>query len=178
MTTRIARNPIQLPKGVEVFIEGQTLRVKGPKGEAKRENHPLVSLKMVDDGLKFDPVDDSKDANALTGTSCALAKNMIHGVSEGFSRHLKLVGVGYRAKAQGKNLDIAVGYSHPVVMVMPEGLTVETPSQTEIIVKGIDKQQVCQMAAKIRAVRAPEPYKGKGIRYADEHITLKEAKKK
>ena len=178
MATRIARNPIEIPKGVEVTINGQDLRVKGPKGEQARVCHPLVKMEMLEDGLKFSPADQSRQANALTGTNCALAKNMIHGVFQGFERHLKLVGVGYRANAQGKKLDLSLGFSHPVVLEMPEGITVETPSQTEIVVKGIDKQAVNQMAAKIRAIRPPEPYKGKGVRYADEQIILKEAKKK
>ena len=177
MATRIARNPIEIPKGVEVTIKGQDLHVKGPKGEQARACHPLVKIEMLDEGLKFSPVDTSRQANALTGTNCALAKNMIHGVSQGFERHLKLVGVGYRANAQGNKLDLSLGFSHPVVMEMPVD-TVETPSQTEIVVKGVDKQAVNQMAAKIRAKRPPEPYKGKGVRYADEQIILKEAKKK
>ena len=178
MTTRIARNPIAIPKGVEVTINGQELRVKGPKGEQARTCHLLVKMEMLEEGLKFSPFDASRKANAMTGTNCALAKNMIKGVSEGFERKLLLVGVGYRANAQGKKLDLSLGFSHPVAVEMPEGITVETPSQTEIVLKGIDKQQVCQMAAKIRAIRPPEPYKGKGVRYDDEQIILKEAKKK
>lgn len=178
MATRIARNPLEIPKGVEVTINGQELKVKGPKGEQARTCHPLVKMEMLEDGLKFSPMNTSKESNALTGTNCALAKNMIHGVSQGFERKLTLVGVGYRANAQGAKLDLSLGFSHPVVLTMPEGIAVETPSQTEVVVKGIDKQRVNQMAAKIRAIRPPEPYKGKGVRYADEHIILKEAKKK
>ena len=178
MATRIARNPIEIPKGVEVTVKGQELHVKGPKGEHSRTCHHLVKMEMLENGLKFSPMNSSRQSNALTGTNCALAKNMIQGVSQGFERHLKLVGVGYRANAQGKKLDLSLGFSHPVVMEMPEDLTVETPSQTEVIVKGINKQHVNQMAAKIRAKRPPEPYKGKGVRYADEQIILKEAKKK
>jgi large subunit ribosomal protein L6 len=178
MTTRIARNPIDIPKGVEVKLEGQALTVKGPKGELSRVNHALVSVTLADNALKFAPVNTSKDSNALTGTSCALAKNMIKGVSVGFERKLKMVGVGYRAKAQGNKLDISAGFSHPVVLEMPEGITVATPAQTEIVITGADKQRVCQAAANIRSVRPPEPYKGKGIRYSDETIILKEAKKK
>jgi large subunit ribosomal protein L6 len=178
VATRIARNPLEIPKGVEVTINGQELKVKGPKGEQARSCHPLVKMEMLEDGLKFSPANSSKESNALTGTNCALAKNMIHGVSQGFERKLTLVGVGYRANAQGAKLDLSLGFSHPVVLTMPEGIAVETPSQTEVVVKGIDKQHVNQMAAKIRAIRPPEPYKGKGVRYADEHIILKEAKKK
>ena len=178
MSTRIARNPIEIPKGVEVTINGQELKVKGPKGEQVRNCHPLVKMEMLEGGLQFSPVNASIQSNALTGTNCALAKNMIHGVSQGFERKLTLVGVGYRANAQGAKLDLSLGFSHPVVVTMPEGITAETPSQTEIVLKGIDKQHVNQMAAKIRAIRPPEPYKGKGVRYADEQIILKEAKKK
>lgn len=178
MTTRIARNPVEIPKGVEVTIKGQELHVKGPKGEQGRTCHMLVKMEMLEDGLQFSPFDASRKANALTGTNCALAKNMIKGVSEGFERKLKLVGVGYRANAQGAKLDLSLGFSHPVNVEMPEGITVETPSQTDITIKGIDKQKVCQVAATIRAIRPPEPYKGKGVRYDDEQIILKEAKKK
>lgn len=178
MTTRIARNPVEIPKGVEITINGQDLKVKGPKGEQARVCHPLVKMEMLEEGLKFSPMNSSKESNALTGTNCALTKNMIHGVVHGFERKLKLVGVGYRANAQGSKLDLSLGFSHPVVLTMPEGITIETPSQTEVVVKGIDKQHVNQMAAKIRAIRPPEPYKGKGVRYADEQIILKEAKKK
>jgi large subunit ribosomal protein L6 len=178
VATRIARDPVEIPKGIEVTVNGQELKVKGPKGEQARACHHLVKMEMLEGGLKFSPMNSSKESNALTGTNCALVKNMIHGVSQGFERHLKLVGVGYRANAQGSKLDLSLGFSHPVVLTMPEGLTVETPSQTEIVIKGIDKQFVNQMAATIRAIRPPEPYKGKGVRYADEQIILKEAKKK
>jgi large subunit ribosomal protein L6 len=178
MSTRIARNPIEIPKGVDVKLEGQALTVKGPKGELSRVNHDLVSVVLADEKLQFSPANESKESNALTGTSCALAKNMVQGVSVGFERKLLMVGVGYRAKAQGNKLDISAGFSHPVVLEMPEGITVETPTQTEIVLKGADKQRVTQAAANIRAVRPPEPYKGKGIRYSDEIIILKEAKKK
>ncbi|MDF1654652.1 MAG: 50S ribosomal protein L6 [Coxiellaceae bacterium] len=178
MTSRVANNPVVVPSGVDVTIEGQLLKVKGPKGELERVNHDLVTFELTDNVLSFAPANDKKTANALAGTSRALAANMVQGVSEGFERKLTMVGVGYRAKAQGKNIEINVGYSHPVNLEMPEGLTVETPTQTEIVIKGIDKQRVCQMAANIRKIRAPEPYKGKGIRYSDEVVVKKEAKKK
>lgn len=178
MTSRIARNPIEIPKGVEVTLDGQFMKAKGPKGELSRVNHDLVTVTLADNTIHFQPANSSKESNALTGTSAALAKNILKGVSEGFERKLQMVGVGYRAKAQGNKLDISAGFSHPVVLEMPEGVTVETPSQTEIVVKGADKQQVCQVAANIRSVRPPEPYKGKGIRYSDERIIKKEAKKK
>ncbi len=178
MTSRVAKNPVVIPTGVDVTIEGQLLKVKGPKGELERVNHALVNIEKTDDGLQFAPANDKTTANALAGTSRALAANMVQGVSEGFERKLTMIGVGYRAKASGKSIEINVGFSHPVAMEMPEGLTVETPTQTEIVVKGIDKQAVCQMAANIRKVRPPEPYKGKGIRYSDELVVKKEAKKK
>ncbi|MDF1797324.1 MAG: 50S ribosomal protein L6 [Coxiellaceae bacterium] len=178
MTSRVANNPVVVPSGVDVTIEGQLLKVKGPKGELERVNHNLVKFELADNALQFAPANDKKTANALAGTSRALAANMVQGVSEGFERKLIMVGVGYRAKAQGKSIEINVGYSHPVNLEMPEGLTVETPTQTEIVIKGIDKQRVCQMAANIRKIRAPEPYKGKGIRYSDEVVVKKEAKKK
>lgn len=178
MPSRIARNPIEIPKGVEVKLDGQLFSAKGPKGELSRENHELVKVFLEDNAIRFEPADGSIESNALAGTSAALAKNMLVGVSEGFERKLTMVGVGYRAKAQGNKLDISAGFSHPVVLEMPEGVSVETPSQTEIVLKGADKQQVCQVAANVRAVRPPEPYKGKGIRYSDERIIKKEAKKK
>lgn len=178
MTSRVARNPVAIPAGVDVTIEGQLLKVKGPKGELERANHDLVQCELVENQLRFSPANQQKAANALAGTSRALAANMVKGVSEGFERKLTMIGVGYRAKAQGNAIEINVGFSHPVNMTMPEGLTVETPSQTEIVIKGVDKQRVCQMAANIRKVRPPEPYKGKGIRYSDEIVIKKEAKKK
>lgn len=178
MTSRVARNPVAIPSGVDVTIEGQLLKVKGPKGELERTNHDLVTCALVENTLQFAPANDQKTANALAGTSRALAANMVTGVSEGFERKLTMIGVGYRAKAQGDSIEINVGFSHPVNITMPEGLSVETPTQTEIVIKGIDKQRVCQMAANIREIRPPEPYKGKGIRYSDEIVIKKEAKKK
>lgn len=178
MVSRVARNPIPVPAGVQVTYQAPTLKVKGKLGELTQDIHPLVNLQQADDTLQFLPADASHEANALTGTMSALTKNMVHGVAEGFVKELTLVGVGYRAKAQGKVLDLTVGMSHPVKVTMPEGVTVETPSQTEVKLSGVDKQLVNQVAANIRRIRPPEPYKGKGIRYKDETIILKEVKKK
>jgi large subunit ribosomal protein L6 len=179
VATRIARNAVQVPKGVTVTISNDNvLHFSGPKGKQSQVCHSLVKVKQSEEGIQFSPMNSSKESNALTGTNCALTRNMIRGVSEGFERKLKLVGVGYRAVAQGSKLDLSLGFSHPVVLIMPTGIVIETPSQTEIVIKGMDKQQVGQMAAKIRAIRPPEPYKGKGVRYSDEIIILKEAKKK
>ena len=176
--SRIAKNPVTLPSGVEYKLTGQALSVKGKNGELNWTVHPDVTITEVDGALQLSPANDSKQANALAGTTRALVNNMVIGVSEGFEKKLTMVGVGYRAKAQGKKLDLSVGFSHPVVMEMPEGVSVETPSATEIVLKGADKQRVSQIAANIRAIRPPEPYKGKGIRYTGEHIVMKEGKKK
>ena len=188
--SRVANNPITVPNGVEITIAGQALTVKGPKGQLQWNVHPFVSVTKEDDTLRvIYTVDEKKHASgsknstkiqvvAIAGTTRALVSNMVTGVSEGFTRALKLVGVGYRAQAQGNKLNISAGFSHPVVLEVPEGITIETPSQTEILVKGADKQVVGQVAANIRSVRPPEPYKGKGIRYADENVRRKEAKKK
>lgn len=178
MVSRVARNPIPVPSGVEVVYQGRNLKIKGKNGELNQEIHSLVDFKQESDQIQFSPVDGSQSANALSGTMSALAKNMIHGVTEGFVCELVLVGVGYRAKAQGKVLDLTVGMSHPVKIEMPEGVTVETPAQTEIKLSSVDKQKVTQVAANIRRIRPPEPYKGKGIRYKNEQISLKEVKKK
>ncbi|MEM9385096.1 MAG: 50S ribosomal protein L6 [Pseudomonadota bacterium] len=174
--SRVAKKPIDIPKGVEVSIRDNVVHVKGPKGALTQEVHPQVELTQEDAQLKVAPR--KPDSMAIAGTMQALVANMCKGVSEGFERKLQLVGVGYRAQAKGKSLNIAVGFSHPVDFPVPEGLTIETPSQTEIVIKGADKQQVGQAAANIRAYRPPEPYKGKGIRYADEYVAIKEAKKK
>lgn len=174
--SRVAKNPVQVPSGVEVTLGDQTIKIKGSKGELTHEVHPSVELSQEDNILKFAARTD--DANALAGTTRALVNNMVTGVSQGFEKKLTLIGVGYRAQAQGKSLNLSLGFSHPVVYEVPEGITVETPSQTEVIVKGIDKQKVGQVAANIRAYRPPEPYKGKGVRYTDEHVVRKEAKKK
>lgn len=178
MVTRVARNPIEIPSGVDVKMAGRTLTIKGKLGELHQDIHPMVVLDQKDGGLQFSPANTEKEANALTGTMAALVRNMVKGVSEGFECKLVLVGVGYRAKAQGNKINLTLGLSHPVDMEMPKGIAVETPSQTEIVLKGADRQAVFQMGANIRAKRPPEPYKGKGIRYHNEHIVMKEAKKK
>ena len=176
--SRVADNPIELPKGVEARLTGQELNVKGAKGNLAMVIHDAVELKIVDNVITFAMRSGIANANALSGTSRALVSNMVDGVSQGFEKKLILNGVGYRAQAQGKNLNLTLGFSHPVTYAIPEGITIETPSQTEIVVKGIDKQKVGQVAAQIRAYRPPEPYKGKGVRYADEVVHLKEGKKK
>lgn len=176
--SRVAKKPINLPAGVEVSLVGQTVTVKGKNGALKVDLHPQVELKTEDKVLNFAPRDGSTKADALTGTFRALVNNMVTGVTTGFVRKLELVGVGYRAQAQGKVLNLTLGYSHPVTYAVPEGITVETPTQTEILVKGMDRQRVGQVAADIRAYRPPEPYKGKGVKYSDEIIARKEAKKK
>lgn len=178
MVTRVARNPIEIPSGVDCKIDGRVLIAKGKLGELQQDIHPFVAVNISDNAIQFSPSNGEKEANALTGTMAALAKNMVKGVSEGFECKLVLVGVGYRAKAQGNTLNLTLGLSHPVDMEMPKGISVETPSQTEVVLKGADKQAVFQMGAKIRAKRPPEPYKGKGIRYHNEQVVMKEAKKK
>ncbi len=176
--SRVAKNPVQVPKGVEVTISGQAVTVKGSKGTLEREIHSAVKVEQSDNVLTFAPKDGSKSAMALAGTTRALLNNMVIGVTEGFEKKLQLVGVGYRAQAQGQKLNLTLGFSHPIDYPVPEGVSVETPSQTEVVVKGMDKQKVGQVAAEIRAYRPPEPYKGKGVKYADEVIVRKEAKKK
>src|SRR3990167_6362733 len=176
MVSRIAKSPIKLPHGVEVKIVGQTLTVKGKFGELSQLIPQSVKVVQSEGVLQFEPTDNLSASNMLAGTSRALVNNMIHGVAEGFQRKLVMVGVGYRAKAQDKKLNLSVGFSHPVDLVMPEGVKVETPSPTEIVVTGANKQKVSQVAANIRAIRPPEPYKGKGIKYDGEHIVRKEAK--
>jgi len=176
--SRIAKVPVELPKGVEFKQEGNVITLKGGKGELSMELNSEVELTQDDDGLKVSPRSGSRFAMAITGTMRSLLANMAHGVTEGFERKLELVGVGYRAQAQGKNLYLTLGFSHPVVYAAPEGINIETPSQTEVVITGTDKQQVGQVAAEIRRFRPPEPYKGKGVRYAGERVILKEAKKK
>lgn len=176
--SRVARNPINLPAGVEATIGNGQVSVKGPLGVLSQALSSNVKIERVDDRLEFAPLDGSIKSNAMSGTMRALVANMVHGVSKGFERRLNLVGVGYRAQAQGDKLNLTLGFSHPVVHPMPPGIKVETPTQTEIIIKGIDKQQVGEVAAQVRAYRRPEPYKGKGVRYSDEVIVLKETKKK
>ena len=176
--SRVANNPVVLPSGVDVSISGQTINVKGSGGNLSHDIHPAVEIKQEEQTLTFAAREGQANANALSGTMRALVNNMVIGVSKGFEKKLQLVGVGYRAQAQGKTLNLTLGFSHPVEFAVPDGITIESPSQTEIVVKGIDKQQVGQVAANIRAYRPPEPYKGKGVKYADEHIVRKEAKKK
>ncbi|EGL54802.1 50S ribosomal protein L6 [Methylophaga thalassica] len=176
--SRIANAPVQIPAGVEISLSDTEVTVKGSKGTLTRNIHPDVSVSQEDSALKFAANVNSQAAVALAGTTRALLNNMVIGVTEGFVKKLTLVGVGYRAKAQGNKLDLTLGFSHPVQYEVPEGISVETPSQTEIVVSGADKQAVGQVAAEIRAYRSPEPYKGKGVRYSDEHVARKEAKKK
>lgn len=176
--SRIAKEPVTVPAAVEITEKGQLLSVKGPRGTLQHQMHALVEMTRDEAVLNFKPRDGSKAANALAGTTRAVVNNLVVGVTDGFQKKLELVGVGYRAQSKGKILNLALGFSHPVDYQLPEGVTAETPSQTEIIVSGSDKQQVGQVAAEIRAHRPPEPYKGKGVRYAGEEIVRKEAKKK
>lgn len=176
--SRVGKNPIPLPQGVEISLAGQDVTVKGPLGSLKFTANPAVRLVQEGAQLLVKPVDGAVNAGALSGTTRALVSNMVTGVSKGFERKLTLVGVGYRAQAQGDTLNLTLGFSHPVAHKMPAGIKVETPSQTEIVIKGVDKQVVGQVAAEVRAYRKPEPYKGKGVRYADEVVVLKETKKK
>jgi large subunit ribosomal protein L6 len=176
--SRVAKAPVTIPAGVEVTLNGQDLTVKGSKGTLNRTFNSAVVLKQDDNVLTFSPVEGVAGANAQAGTARALANNMVTGVSEGFTRKLQLVGVGYRAQAKGQVLSLSLGFSHPVEYALPEGITVECPTQTEVVLSGADKQLIGQVAANIRAYRKPEPYKGKGVRYADENVRRKEAKKK
>ena len=174
--SRIGNNPIKLPAKVEVTIAGGEISVKGPLGSLSRRFGPSVSIEQSGDTLTFKAA--NAEASAMHGTMRALVANMVKGVTQGFEKKLTLVGVGYRAQAAGDKINLSLGFSHPVVHSMPKGVTVTTPVQTEIFVKGIDKQQVGQVAAEIRAYRPPEPYKGKGVRYANERVVIKETKKK
>ncbi|BAN24324.1 50S ribosomal protein L6 [Caballeronia insecticola] len=176
--SRVGKSPITLPQGAEVAVKGDVITVKGPLGTISQPGNKLVSVTNENGTLKLAPNDESREANAMSGTMRALVANMVHGVTKGFERKLTLVGVGYRAQAQGDKLNLSLGFSHPVVHQMPEGIKAETPTQTEIVIKGIDKQKVGQVAAEVRGYRPPEPYKGKGVRYADEVVILKETKKK
>ena len=176
--SRVAKNPVKLPSGVELKIDGAKVSVKGSKGNLEHEAHELVEVSLDDGVFTVKPREESQEAWALAGTTRAVVNNMVTGVSEGFERKLVLNGVGYRAQAQGKTLNLTLGFSHPVAYALPEGITIETPTQTEIVIKGIDKQLVGQVAANVRGFRPPEPYKGKGVRYADEQVRRKEAKKK
>ena len=176
--SRIAKAPVELPNGVEFSQSGNVVTMKGSNGTLSMELNSEVELTQEDNALTVKPRSGSRFSTAVAGTMRSLLSNMAQGVTQGFERKLELVGVGYRAQAQGKKLNLTLGFSHPVVHDVPDGVTVETPSQTEIIVKGADKQQVGQVAAEIRGYRPPEPYKGKGVRYADERVQIKEAKKK
>jgi large subunit ribosomal protein L6 len=173
--SRVAKKPIALPKGVEFSLAEQQIQVKGPKGTLKGPRPDGIEVQVENNTVQLSVKSDQDWA--MAGTLRALLNNMVNGVSQGYERKLELVGVGYRASMQGKDLNLALGFSHPVVFKAPEGITIETPSQTEIVVKGADKQVVGEVAAKIRGYRPPEPYKGKGVRYAGEKITMKEAKK-
>ena len=177
--SRIANAPINIPSGVEITQNGQLIKVKGSKGELEWNIHELVSVSQEDAQIKIASNQQAgKQAVALAGTTRALINNMVTGVTEGWQKKLNIIGVGYRAQAQGQKLNLTLGFSHPVVHEVPEDVKVETPSNTEIVVSGIDKQKVGQVAAEIRAYRKPEPYKGKGVRYADEYVLRKQAKKK
>ena len=176
--SRVAKEPIELPKGVEFRQTGNVVTLKGGNGELSLELNSEVELKQEDNVLTLAPRSGSRFATAIAGTMRSILANMAKGVSDGFERKLELKGVGYRAQVQGKNLNLSLGFSHPVIYAAPEGVSIETPSQTEIVVRGADKQKVGQAAAEIRGFRPPEPYKGKGVRYSDERVQLKEAKKK
>lgn len=176
--SRVAKNPVELPKGVEVKLNDTSIEVKGAKGTLSMSVNPVVTIAQDGDVLTFAAKNSSKFSKAMSGTTRALVSNMVKGVSAGFSKKLQLVGVGYRVQAQGSSLNLSLGFSHPVVYQVPAGIKVETPSQTEIVLSSADKQLLGQIAAEIRAHRPPEPYKGKGVRYADEQVRRKEAKKK
>ena len=176
--SRIGKKPVEVPSGVTANVEGQTVTAKGPKGQLAVALVDDVSVAMTDDGIKVDPRDDSKKSRAMWGMSRTLVQNIVTGVSDGFQKRLEISGVGYRAQAQGKTLNLALGYSHEVNFAIPDGVDVETPRPTEVIVSGIDKQKVGQVAAEIRRWRPPEPYKGKGVKYFDEYVFRKEGKKK
>jgi large subunit ribosomal protein L6 len=176
--SRVGKMPIVVPKGVDITAGAETISVKGSLGTLVRPTNPLVEVKKEDDKLTFTATNDSPEADAMSGTMRALVANMVGGVTKGFEKKLTLVGVGFRAQAAGSKLNLQIGFSHPVSKDMPAGVKVECPSQTEIIIKGFDRQAVGQVAAEVRALRPPEPYKGKGIRYVDEKVTIKETKKK
>lgn len=176
--SRIANNPVLIPEGVAVTIEDAVISVKGSKGHLSIPLHQLVEIERVDNQLNLKAAKESKESKALAGTFRSLVNNMVLGVSEGFKKELALQGVGYRAQAEGQNLRLSLGFSHPVVYAIPDGIEIETPTQTQVIVRGIDKQLVGQVSANIRAYRPPEPYKGKGVRYLNEFVKRKEAKKK
>ncbi|WP_198969224.1 50S ribosomal protein L6 [Xylophilus sp. ASV27] len=176
--SRVGKMPVAIPQGVDVSIKDDQIHVKGTGGSLSLASHALVKVSNQDGKLSFVPANESREANAMSGTLRQLVNNMVVGVSKGFEKKLSLIGVGYKAQAQGAKLNLQVGYSHPVNVDMPAGITVATPTPTEVVIKGADRQRVGQIAAEIRAIRPPEPYKGKGIRYADEKVTIKETKKK
>lgn len=176
--SRVGKMPIALPQGAEAAVSAEQITVKGPLGSLSQSLNGLVKVLNDNGTLKFEPADESREANAMSGTLRALVNNMVNGVTKGFERKLTLVGVGYKAQAQGDKLNLTLGFSHPVVHQMPAGVKCETPTQTEILIKGIDRQRVGQVAAEVRAYRSPEPYKGKGVRYSDEVVIIKETKKK
>ena len=176
--SRVAKNPVTVPAGVDVKLSDGDVTVNGPQGTLSQPLTSLVKVSLAEGKLQVVAANDSRESRAMSGTTRALLANMVVGVSKGFERKLNLVGVGYRAQAQGDKLNLTLGFSHPVEHKMPAGVKVETPTQTEILIKGADKQQVGQVAADVRAYRPPEPYKGKGVRYADEVVSLKETKKK
>ena len=176
--SRIAKYPVPLPDKVQVTVDATKVVVKGPLGSLEEPVARGVVVKLENNQVTFAAADESKEANALSGTMRANVANMVKGVKEGFSKKLTLVGVGYRAQAQGNKLNLTLGFSHPIVYPLPEGVKAETPTQTEIVIKGVDRQQVGQVAAEVRAYKPPEPYKGKGVRYADEKVVIKETKKK
>ena len=176
--SRVADNPVTIPDGVNVVSENQEVLVKGPKGDLNLSIHALVAVEVEDGTISFSPIGQDRKANAMAGTTRALVQNMVTGVSEGFEKKLELQGVGYRAQAKGDQISLQLGFSHPVEYRLPEGISAETPSQTEIVISGNDKQKVGQVCAEIRKHRPPEPYKGKGIRYMGEYVRRKDAKKK
>src|SRR3569832_1934116 len=176
--SRVGKMPIALPKGAEASISAEQITVKGPLGTLSQSLSSLVKIQNDNGILNFEVANDSREANAMSGLLCVLVFFLVYGVTKGFEKKLTFVGVGFRAQAQGDKLNLSLGFSHPVVHQMPQGVKCETPSQTEIVIKGVDKQKVGQTAAEVRAYRSPEPYKGKGVRYADEVVVLKETKKK
>ena len=176
--SRVGKNPIVVPKGAEINVSAESIGVKGPLGTLSERSHPLVKVVQSDGQLTFEAQGESREANAMSGTMRALVANMVTGVTKGFEKRLALVGVGYRAQAAGDKLNLSLGFSHPVVHQMPPGVKCETPTQTEIVIKGASRQQVGQVAAEVRAYRSPEPYKGKGVRYVGEKVVIKETKKK
>ena len=176
--SRIGKAPVVLPEKVEVAITPEQISVTGPLGSLTQKLSPEVAVEKVENRIQFKAAGNSRQANAMSGTLRALVANMVTGVTKGFEKRLTLVGVGYRAQAQGEKLNLTLGFSHPVSHSMPKGVKVETPTQTEVVLKGMDRQQVGQVAAEVRAYRSPEPYKGKGVRYANEQVVIKETKKK